>query len=89
LLVVLYGCETWSVTLKEEYKLRLLQNRLLRKVFGPKRNEVTEEWRRLRKEELYDLYKILSDQTKKNEMGGTCSMYGGEERCMQGFGGEI
>jgi len=38
--VVLYGCETWSLTLREEYRLRLLENKLLRRIFGPKRNEV-------------------------------------------------
>ena len=43
--VVLYGCETWSLTLREERRLRLFENRVLRKVFGPKRDEVTGEWR--------------------------------------------
>jgi hypothetical protein len=51
----LYGCETWSVTLREEHRLRVFENRVLRKIFGPKRDEVTGEWRRLHKEELYDL----------------------------------
>jgi hypothetical protein len=54
--VVLYGCETWSVTLREEHRLRVLENRVLRGIFGPKRDEVTGEWRRLHNEELYDLY---------------------------------
>jgi hypothetical protein len=54
--VVLYGCETWSVTLREEHRLRVFENRVLRRIFGPKRNEVTGEWRRLHNEELYDLY---------------------------------
>jgi hypothetical protein len=54
--VVLYGCETWSLTLREEHRLRVLRNRVLRRIFGPKRGEVTEEWRRLRNEELHDLY---------------------------------
>jgi hypothetical protein len=53
---VLYGCETWSLTLREEHRLRVLENRVLRRIFGPKRNEVTEEWRRLHNEELNDLY---------------------------------
>jgi hypothetical protein len=53
--VVLYGCETWSVTLREEHRLRVLENRVLRRIFGPKRDEVTGEWRRLHKEELNDL----------------------------------
>ena len=43
--VVLYGCETWSLTLKEEFRLRVFGNRALRRIFGPKRDEVTGEWR--------------------------------------------
>ena len=54
--VVLYGCETWSLTLREEHRLRVFENRVLRKIFGPKSDEVTGEWRRLHDEELYDLY---------------------------------
>jgi hypothetical protein len=45
--VVLNGCETWSLTLREEQKLRVFENRVLRRTFGPKRDEVTGEWRRL------------------------------------------
>jgi len=56
LLVVLYGCETWSLTLGEERKLRVFENIVLRRIFGPRRDEVTEEWRRLNNEELNDLY---------------------------------
>jgi hypothetical protein len=54
--VVLYGCETWSLTLREETRLRVFENRVLRKIFGPKRDEATGEWRRLHNEELNDLY---------------------------------
>jgi len=54
--VVLYGCETWSLTLREERRLRLFENRVLRRIFGPKRDEVTREWRKLHNEELNDLY---------------------------------
>ena len=54
--VVLYGCETWSLTLMEESRLRVFENRALRRIFGPKRNEVTGEWRKLHNEELNDLY---------------------------------
>ena len=54
--VVLYGCETWSLTLREERKLRVFVNMVLRRIFGPRRDEVTGEWRRLHKEELNDLY---------------------------------
>ena len=46
--VVLYGCETWSLTLRDERRLRVFEKRVLRKVFGPKRAEVTGEWRKLR-----------------------------------------
>ena len=53
--VVLYGCETWSLALREERRLRVFENRVLRRVCGPKRDEVTEEWRKLH-EELSDLY---------------------------------
>ena len=54
--VVLYGCETWSLTLREERKLRVFENMVLRRIFGPRRDEVTVEWRRLHYEELNDLY---------------------------------
>jgi hypothetical protein len=54
--VVFYGCETWSVTLRVEHRLRVFENRVLRKIFGPKRDEVTGEWRRLHNEQFYDLY---------------------------------
>jgi hypothetical protein len=53
---VLYGCQTWSLTLREEHRLRVFENRVLRKIFGPKRDEVTGEWRRLNNEECNDLY---------------------------------
>jgi hypothetical protein len=49
LLVVLYRCEAWSVTLREEHNLRVFENRVLRRIFGPKRDELTGEWRRLYK----------------------------------------
>jgi hypothetical protein len=54
--VVLYGCETWLLTLREECKLMVFENRVLRKIFGPKKYEVTGEWRRLHNKELYALY---------------------------------
>ena len=54
--MVLYGYETWSLTLREERRLRVFENRVLRRVFGPKKDEVTGEWRKLYKEELRDLY---------------------------------
>jgi hypothetical protein len=54
--VVLYGCETWSFTLKEKRKLRVFENRVLRRIFGHKRDAVTVKWRKLYNEELNDLY---------------------------------
>jgi len=54
--VVLYGCETWSLTLREERRLRVFENRVLRRIFEPKWYEVTREWRKLHNEELNDLY---------------------------------
>ena len=53
--VVLYGCETWSLTVGEERRLKVFENRVLRRIFGPKKDEVTEEWRKLHNEELNDL----------------------------------
>jgi hypothetical protein len=54
--VVLYGCETWSLTLREEHRWRVFDNRVLRRIFGPKREELVGGWRRLRNEELHNLY---------------------------------
>jgi hypothetical protein len=54
--VVLYGCKTWSLKLREEHTLRVFENSVLRRIFGPKRDEVTEGWRRPHNEELNDLY---------------------------------
>jgi hypothetical protein len=56
LLLVLYGCENWSPTLREEYRLRIYENRVLRRIFGPKRDEVTGEWRELHNEEFHILH---------------------------------
>ena len=52
----LYGCESWSLTLREERKLRVFENMVLSRIFGPRRDEVTGQWRRLHNEELNDLY---------------------------------
>ena len=56
LVSALYGCETWSLTLREEHRLRVFENRVLRRLFGPKSGGVTGEWRKLHNEELNDLY---------------------------------
>jgi hypothetical protein len=60
LTVALYGCETWSFTLREERRPRMLENRAMRRIFGLKRDEVTGEWRKLQNEELKDLYWSLN-----------------------------
>ena len=54
--VVLYGCETWSLRLRGERRLMVFENRVVRRIFGPKRDEVTGEWRRLHNKELYARY---------------------------------
>jgi hypothetical protein len=54
--VVLYGCETWYLALREEHRLRVFENRVLRRIFGPERDEETGEWRKLHNVELHDLY---------------------------------
>jgi hypothetical protein len=70
----------------------VFENRVLRGIFGPKRDGVTGEWRRLHNEELNDVYSspniIRVIQIKKNEVDGACSTYGGEERCIHASGWE-
>jgi hypothetical protein len=56
----MHGCETWSLTLREEHRLRVIENRILRRIFGPKRDEVTGGWRKLHNEELHNLYSFIS-----------------------------
>jgi hypothetical protein len=73
--VVLYGCETWSLILREEREVRVFENRVLRRVFEPKMDEVTGEWRKLHNEELSDLY-CAGGKIEKNEMGEACGAYG-------------
>jgi hypothetical protein len=58
--VILYGCETWSLALREEHRLRVFENRVLRRIFGPKRDEVTGEWRKPHNVEQRDLYSLPS-----------------------------
>ena len=54
--VILYGCETWTLTLREDQRLQVFENKFLREIFGPKRDDQTSEWRRLHNSELHDLY---------------------------------
>ena len=91
--VVLYGCETWPLILREERRLRVFENRLLRRLFRPKRFEETGEWGKLHNEELNDLYSSpnIVRVIKSRRMrcgGGACSAYEGGEMRVQGFGWE-
>jgi hypothetical protein len=81
--VVLYGCETWSLILREECMLRVFENRVLRRIFGPKREEVTGEMRALCSVTVTKYYS--GDQTKNNKMGSACSTYEIEEKYIQDF----
>jgi len=90
--VVLCGYETWSLILREELRLRVFENRVLRRIVGPKRDEMTGEWRKLHNEELNDLYCSLNIirviiWIRMRWAGHVARM--GEGRCIQGFGGEI
>jgi hypothetical protein len=73
--VDLYGCETWSRTLREEHSLRVFESRVLRSIFEPKRDEVAGEWRKLYSEELHILYSS-PNIIRENRVGGTCGMCG-------------
>ena len=88
--VILYGCEIWSHTLKEEQRLRVFENKVLRRIFWAKRDEVTRQQRKLHNAELNYLYSVhyMGDKIEKNEMGGVCSAYGEEERHIQGIDGK-
>jgi hypothetical protein len=86
--VVLCGCETWSLSLREEFSLRVSENRVLRRMFGPKRDEVTREWRKLHNGELHNLYSS-PDIIREIKLGRIrCGTHGREEKIIQSFGGE-
>jgi len=86
--VVLYGYETWSLTLREERRLRVFENRMLRRVFGPKRDEVTDEWRKLHNEELRDLYSlhniVLVAKSRRMRWAGHVARMGEERGVLAG-----
>ncbi|KAJ4427971.1 hypothetical protein ANN_23984 [Periplaneta americana] len=77
--VLLYGCETWTLTLREEHRLSVFENKVLRKIFGAKRDEVTGEWRKLHKAELHALY---SSPDIIRNMGRASSTYGRIQKCI-------
>jgi len=81
----LYGCETWSLTLREERRLRLFEMRVLRRIFGPKKGKVTTEWRKLCNEELNDLYSspniVRVIKSRKMRWAGHVARMGRGEAC--------
>jgi hypothetical protein len=77
--VVLYGCGTWSLTLREDHRLRVFENRVLRGIFGPKRNEVTGGWRNCI---MRGFITCTLLQVKEYEMDRACSTNGGKEECI-------
>jgi hypothetical protein len=81
---VLYGCEIWSLTLREEYILRVFENRVLMRIFGPKRDEVAGGWSKLHNEELHDLYSspsiIRVIKSRRMRWAGHVARMGEEER---------
>ena len=84
--------ETWSFTLTEKYRLKVFSNRMLKRIFGPKREEVTEEWRRLHNKELYAVYSssdiIRVINSRRLRWAGHVARVGkGGESCIQDFGG--
>jgi hypothetical protein len=82
--VVLYGCETWLLTLREEHRLRVFENRVLRRIFVPKRDEVMEEWSKLHSEELHNLYSspdiIRQIKSKRMRWAGHAAHMGDERK---------
>ena len=89
--VVLYGCETWSLTLREERRLGVFENRVLRRIFGPEgRGDTKVGKTTLGRAKWYVLLTKhhSGDQIETNEMDGACSTFGGLKKCIQGFGGE-
>jgi len=83
--VVLYGCETWSLTLREERRRRVFENRVLRRVFGPERDEVTGEWKKLHNEQLSDLYPLPNIvrvvKSRRRDGRGMWRLWGRGEGC--------
>jgi hypothetical protein len=88
--VVLYGCETWSLTLREGHRLGVFENTVLRRTFGPKRYDITGEWRKLHNGELHNLNSSpdIIRQIKSRRIRWACGTHGRGEKHVQGFGGK-
>jgi len=88
-----YGCESWSLTLREERRLRVFEKWVLRRIFEPKRDEVTGEWKKLHNEELNDLYSspniVRVINSRRMRWTGHVARMGRKEGRIYGFGGEI
>ena len=91
--VVLYGCETWLLILKEVRRLKVIENRVLGRIFRRKMNEIKGEWRKLHNEERNDLYSLPNIvwmmKSKRMRWAGFVARMGGEESRIQRYGGEI
>ena len=89
--VVLYGCETWSLTLQEERKLKVFESMVLRRIFVPRRDEVTGEWRRVHNEELNDLYSspntVRVIKSRRMRWAGHVARMGEERGCIGSWWG--
>jgi hypothetical protein len=92
ILSVLFRCETWSLTLREEHRLRVFENRVLRRMFGPTREEVTGEWRKLYNEELHILYSssniIRPIKSRRMRWAGYAALIGEERKVYVGLVGK-
>jgi hypothetical protein len=84
--IVLYWCETWSLTLREEHRLGVFENRVEKRIFGPKNDEVTGEWRKLHI--LYTHPEISLGKSKKMKRARHVTLMGEERKSVQGFGGK-
>jgi hypothetical protein len=89
---VMCGCETRTLTLREEHRLRVFENRILRRKFGPMKDEITGEWRKLYNKELHYLYSssniIRQNQPRRIKVVGSCDTHGRGEKIVQDFRGK-